>query len=53
MLFGGVPLGVIVDITLDRCDKRREVNRTRFSLSEYLFAILVLLVLSGPHYIVL
>ena len=52
MLFVGAPLWVIADVALDVRDKRRGVDRTRFSFGKYLFAILVLTVLSGAYYIV-
>ena len=44
-LFVGVPLWVIADVALDAHDKRRGVDKTRYSFWKYLFAIVVLLFL--------
>ena len=44
-LFVGVPLWVIADVALDALDKRRGIEKVRYSLGKYLFAIVVLLFL--------
>ena len=46
MLFAGVPLWVIADVALDAYDKRRGVDKTRYSLGKYLVATVVSIVLS-------
>lgn len=51
-MFVGVPLWMVVDVVLDTRDKRRGVEKTRFSLGKYLFAIVILLFLSGAYFIV-
>jgi hypothetical protein len=46
-LFVGVPLWVIADVALDAYDKRRGVDKTRYSFWKYVCAIVVLLFLSA------
>ena len=49
-LFVGVPLWVIADVALDAHDKRRGLDKTRYSFWKYACAIILLLLLSSASF---